>query len=79
VNERTNGEFAWKEGTLYPCLHRLEAEGLIRSRWEGPEGGRQRKVYRITRRGEALARRQAVEWKSFAAAVTALMRGPALA
>ena len=24
VNERTKGTLAWKEGTLYPCLHRME-------------------------------------------------------
>ena len=29
VNERTNGAFEWKEGTLYPCLHRLEEQGKI--------------------------------------------------
>ena len=27
VNERTDGAFQWKEGTLYPCLHRLEEAG----------------------------------------------------
>ena len=33
VNERTNGQFQWKEGTLYPCLHRMEGEGLLSSEW----------------------------------------------
>ena len=31
VNRRTGGKFEWKEGTLYPCLHRLEADGMLRS------------------------------------------------
>jgi len=33
VNDRTNGAFAWKEGTLYPCLHRMEGGGMIASEW----------------------------------------------
>ena len=31
VLERTGGTFEWKEGTLYPWLHRLEQAGLIES------------------------------------------------
>ena len=38
VNERTNGAFEWKEGTLYPCLHRLEEQGQIFSREYTAEG-----------------------------------------
>lgn len=42
-------------GTLYPTLHRLEAEGLLVSQHELAEG-RQRRVYRATEAGrEALA------------------------
>jgi DNA-binding PadR family transcriptional regulator len=38
VNARTNGLLEWKEGTLYPALHRLEAAGLISGRWEDAGG-----------------------------------------
>lgn len=76
VNERTGGAFEWKEGTLYPCLHRLEGGGLVRGEWEGPEGGRQRKYYRITRKGDALLREKAKEWSAFTQAVNALLFSP---
>ena len=33
VNARTNQVLAWQEATLYPWLHRLERDGLIRSEW----------------------------------------------
>ena len=36
VNERTGGRFQWKEGTLYPCLHRLEAMGMLKRDDEEP-------------------------------------------
>jgi PadR family transcriptional regulator PadR len=33
VNARSGGRLEWKEGTLYPALHKLEADGLLRSHW----------------------------------------------
>jgi DNA-binding PadR family transcriptional regulator len=39
VNERTNGEFNWKEGTLYPVLHRLEGKGCVATDWKAGDTG----------------------------------------
>ena len=49
VEERTGGVFAFQHGTLYPILHRLEAEGQLRGEWHGE--GRRRKTYRLTAAG----------------------------
>jgi DNA-binding PadR family transcriptional regulator len=38
-------------GTLYPTLHRMEAEGLLRSREETVDGRRRRR-YEATREGK---------------------------
>ena len=38
---RSQGEFDLPEGTVYPALHRLEAAGLLSSRWEVVSGRRQ--------------------------------------
>ncbi|MGH7480897.1 MAG: PadR family transcriptional regulator [Longimicrobiales bacterium] len=57
VERRTGGRFSFRHGTLYPILHRLEAEGWIDGEWEQVEG-RRRKRYRLTRAG---ARRMGVE------------------
>ena len=40
-------------GTLYPTLHRMEAEGLLSSRREVTDG-RTRRLYRATRKGRAV-------------------------
>ncbi len=72
VNARTQGAFEWKEGTLYPCLHRLEVAGLIASDWETAPSGRRRKYYRITRKGAAELTRKVAEWKSFSLAMSSL-------
>jgi PadR family transcriptional regulator, regulatory protein PadR len=76
VEERTNHAFQWKEGTLYPWLHRLEGDGLIQSQWSEAESGRQRKYYRITRKGSAALRDKAAEWAAFSTAVNTLLLGP---
>jgi PadR family transcriptional regulator PadR len=70
---RRSGEvFVLPEGTVYPALHRLERDGLVKSRWTAASG-RRRRVYRITRSGkEALAVRR-LEWKTFARAVEAVL------
>jgi len=73
VNERTDGAFQWREGTLYPCLHRLEGAGLIFSHWETAANGRRRKYYGITLKGKAVLREKAAEWREFSLAVNALL------
>ena len=52
LSERSDGAFDLAEGTVYPVLHRLEAEGLLASAWS-TGAGRRRRVYRLTRRGRA--------------------------
>ena len=78
VNERTGGRFEWKEGTLYPCLHRLEADGLLRSRWREAPSGKGRKYYRVTRRGLAELERRKEQWTEFAHGVNVLLLGEAV-
>ena len=73
VNQRTNQAFQWKEGTLYPCLHRLEGARLIEGEWREAASGKQRKYYAITRKGRALLKDKVSEWSSFSAAVVILL------
>ena len=77
VNERTNQAFQWKEGTLYPCLHRLEGAKLIESEWRTAENGKNRKYYTVTRKGRVLLKDKAKEWASFSVAVDMLLFGTA--
>ena len=51
VNDLTDGRFAWKEGSLYPALHRLEIEKLIAGEWQVNDGERPRRYYSLTRKG----------------------------
>jgi PadR family transcriptional regulator PadR len=60
------------EGTLYPLLRRLEAQGLLRSRWT-VEDGRPRRYYRTSVLGEAMQRDLAADWQSLARAMERLL------
>ena len=58
LSTRSDGVFDFKEGTLYPALHRMEKDGLLSSYWEVVEEGPSRKYYTITDRGrDALSAR----------------------
>ncbi|HSM59685.1 MAG TPA: helix-turn-helix transcriptional regulator [Longimicrobiales bacterium] len=50
VETESKGLFRFRHGTLYPILHRLEEDGLIRGSWSD-DGGRRKKVYALTERG----------------------------
>jgi PadR family transcriptional regulator, regulatory protein PadR len=52
VRDASGGQIEWTEGMLYPVLHRLEDEGLIRSTWRNAENGRRRKYYRLSAAGK---------------------------
>ena len=54
-----------KAGTLYPLLHRLEDDGLIRAKWD-MSTGRKRKWYELTATGKKRLKVQADEWYAYA-------------
>src|SRR5437763_6368106 len=72
LKQRSAGAFDLAEGTVYPVLHRLEAEGLLASAWS-EAGGRRRRVYRLTRRGRTALAGRRRDWQLFAGAVEAVL------
>ena len=62
---RSQGYFKFKEGTLYPALHRLEKAGLIEGKWKALFGGQQRKYYYITEKGYATLADKRSSWNEF--------------
>ena len=72
IKERSQGVLDFKEGTLYPALHKLENEGLVES-YEEVEKGRPRRYYRITESGRAVLAKDRAEWKELSQAVTFIL------
>jgi len=62
VRELSDGRIVWTDGMLYPVLHRLEEQGLIRSEWRVAETGRRRKYYRLEEAGLLVLRREQKRW-----------------
>jgi len=74
LERRSQGYFKFKEGTLYPALHRLEKAGLIRGEWQTPPSGRQRRYYRITERGLRSLVAKRSQWQDFLAAMNLIIQ-----
>jgi PadR family transcriptional regulator PadR len=68
VRQASSGRVDLAAGTLYPLLHRLEDEKLIRSTWEASTG-RDRKWYELTAAGRKRLAAQAQEWTDYAACI----------
>jgi PadR family transcriptional regulator, regulatory protein PadR len=75
VRELSGGLLEWTEGMLYPVLHRLEEQGSVEAYWEGAEGGRRRKYYRITAAGRAALAALVEQWRAVDAALQGSLEG----
>lgn len=64
-----------EEGTLYPLLRRLEAQGLLDSRWQ-VDGGPPRRYYELSAGGIELFRELSAAWGSLASVMDDLLEGP---
>ncbi|MBI1263554.1 MAG: PadR family transcriptional regulator [Alphaproteobacteria bacterium] len=53
------------DGTIYPLLKRLQAEGRIEARWEPSVTGPPRKYYRLTPSGSAAMAAMTQAWAEF--------------
>src|SRR6266508_2766325 len=65
LESRSRGSFQFKEGLIYPRLHQMEREGLLRSEWEGDRGTRRRKVYLPTAEGKSRLAEELEQWRAF--------------
>jgi DNA-binding PadR family transcriptional regulator len=68
----SGGRVDLQAGTLYPLLHKLEDDKLIRSAWDDSTG-RRRKWYEMTPLGKRRLRTQAAQWTDYAACISQLL------
>jgi DNA-binding PadR family transcriptional regulator len=74
LRARSGGALEVPEGTLYPVLHKLEQEGLVRSHWE-KVGGRRRRVYAASPQSQNALRERLESWQRLSRAIDAVF-GP---
>jgi transcriptional regulator len=56
-------------GSLYPALHRLEAQGWISSTWEISEKGKRAKFYELTKSGKKQLTTEHSRWEQLTMAM----------
>jgi transcriptional regulator len=73
IKNRSKGVLDFKEGTLYPALHKLEMEKMVES-YESMEKGRMRRYYRITKAGHGQLSKDRKEWQQVSRAVSLILK-----
>jgi PadR family transcriptional regulator PadR len=68
-----NSQLVLAEGTIYPILNRLKAEGMLTSEWVEAEAGHPRKYYSLTGAGSERLRLMANAWLSFSQGLSRLL------
>jgi transcriptional regulator len=61
-------------GSLYPALHRLEAQGWVASEWQLSEKGKRAKYYQLTRAGRKQLVAEQSKWEQLSIAMARVLR-----
>jgi len=75
LSRRSAGVLGMGQSTLYPMLYNLEAKGLVEAFWQDAptdEGGRERKYYRLTDKGQKRLAADMAQWTRVAQAMAGL-------
>jgi transcriptional regulator len=74
IQEISRDTLRVNQGSLYPALHRLEDEGLVKAEWGVSELGRRAKFYTLTAAGKRQLARETDTWRRFAEAIQLVLR-----
>jgi PadR family transcriptional regulator, regulatory protein PadR len=69
----SGGRLEVPQGSLYPALHRLENQGMLRSEWRATPSGRDAKFYRLTARGRKRLESEMDEWRELSRAIALVL------
>jgi transcriptional regulator len=69
IEQITRGTFSVGPGSLFPALHRLQANGWLQSQWGASENNRKAKYYKLTRAGQRQLAIETGQWKRVATAI----------
>ncbi len=73
--QKASGEALQVEtGSLYPALHRLEAQGWVSASWALSDRGKRAKYYRLTARGKKQLVAEQSKWERFSQAMNLVLK-----
>jgi transcriptional regulator len=73
IQQISEGVLSINQGSLYPALYRLEAQGWISSEWGSSDNNRQAKYYRLTRAGRKQLAEETENWERLSAAIDLIL------
>jgi PadR family transcriptional regulator PadR len=76
IASRLSEAIGMGEGTIYPLMRRMQADGLVETYLVESPSGPSRKYYRLTGAGQASFATQKDAWRSFAGAVQSILGEP---
>lgn len=72
---KSNQVFQFKEGSLYPVLHKMENKGYVKSYRSKSEAGKERKYYKITNSGKRQLAEEKEKWEVFSVSINNVIGG----
>lgn len=75
IASRLSAAIDMGEGTIYPLMRRMQSEGLVETYLVESSAGPSRKYYRLSDAGRSALQVQTADWKTFTAAVDAVLDG----
>jgi PadR family transcriptional regulator len=69
IEQVTRGTFRVKPGSLFPALHRMEAEGYLLGSWGESENKRRARFYQLTRAGQRRLESETRRWNRIVLAI----------
>lgn len=73
ISNASQNQIRVEEGSLYPALRRMEADGLIRAEWKASENNRRARYYEITKAGRKHLAGVEKRWHEHIAAISTFL------
>jgi transcriptional regulator len=74
IQERSEDVLVVEEGSLYPCLYRMEEKGWLAAQWGKSENNRRAKFYSLTRAGRRQLEEETAIWERVHRAITLVLQ-----
>lgn len=74
IQRASDGLLSIEEGSLYPALHRLERDKLVKAEWNVTANKRRARFYKLTPAGRRTLAKAEQSWESMAKGVGRVMR-----
>jgi transcriptional regulator len=74
IHQMSNEVLQVGQSALYPALHKLEQQGLIKAEWKISENNRRARYYSLTASGRKALAKEAMQWERLSSAISLIVR-----